>query len=194
WLDTPIKKVNTDSLKLDVDMNISPDEYYNTMYDLIALAFEADITRVATFMMTREDGMGVADTFSTILHGGKGHHALSHGGSGKGGYKNWAKYDQFLNSKVARFLTKLDNISEGSGTMLDNSVMLYGSGCSSTHNFKNLPLILAGGGNMGIKHGSYTSYSEDIPMNNMHYSIIKAMGINQRSLGDSTGTLDEIFS
>lgn len=194
WLDTPVKKVNIGHLKLDVDKNIDPSEYYDSMYDLVALAFEADITRVATFMMTREDGMGIADTFATILFKGKGHHGLSHGGGGKGGYMNWAKYDQFLSSKIAHFLTRLENIKEGNGTMLDNSIMLYGSGCSSTHNYKNLPLMLAGGKNMGLKHGSHTNYGEKLPMNNMHYSILRAMGTGLKSFGDSNGVLKEIFA
>ena len=69
-----------------------------------------------------------------------------------------------------------------------------GSGCSSTHNFKNLPLILAGGANMGLKHGSYINYGDKLPMNNMHFSILKALGLKVDSFGDSTGILPELFS
>jgi len=194
WLDTPIKDVETGHLKLDTDKAVNPAEYMDTMYNLIALAFEADITRSATFMMTREDGMGIADTFSTIVFGFGGHHGLSHSGSKKGGYHQWAQYDKFLNQRVANFLTRLNNIKEGNGTMLDNSIMLYGSGCSSTHNFKNLPMILAGGKNMGLKHGSHINYGEKLPANNMHYSILKAMGVNVKQYGDSTGVLKELFA
>ena len=194
WLDTPVKNINTDRLVLDVDKNIKPDEYYDTMFNLIALAFEADLTRVATFMMTREDGMGIADTFSTIMLGLSGHHGLSHGGNKKDGYKNWAKYDQFLSARIAKFLSRLDSVKEGNDSMLDNSLVLHGSGCSSTHNFKNLPALLAGGKNMGVKHGSHHNYNDKLPMNNMHYSILKAVGVKRSAFGDSTGILAEIFS
>ena len=194
WLDTPIKKVDSSHVKLDADMNINPDKYYETMFDLITLAFEADLTRVATFMMTREDGMGIADTFPSILFGMGGHHGLSHSGATEGGYLNWAKYDQFLSSRLAYFLKNLDERKEGNGALLDNSIVLYGSGCSSTHNFKNLPLVLAGGKNMGLKHGSYHNFADKLPMNNMHYSILKATGVPVNSFGDSTGLLKEIFS
>ena len=193
WLDTPIKDVDSSHLNLDVDMNIQPDKYFETMFDLISLAFEADLTRTATFMMTREDGMGIADTFPSILFKMGGHHGLSHSGNSEGGYLNWSRYDQFLNSRLAYFMNRLENIQEGNGTALDNTILLYGSGCSSTHNFKNLPLILAGGKNMDLKHGSYINYEDKLPMNNMHYSILKALGIKVDSFGDSNGTLKEIF-
>ena len=78
--------------------------------------------------------------------------------------------------------------------MLDNTVTLYGSGCSSTHNFKNLPLIVAGGNNLGFKHGSHINYGEKLPMNNMHHTILKSVGINHKNFGDSTGVLKEIYS
>ena len=194
WLDTPIKEVDFSYLNLDADKMISPDKYYETMLGLIALAFEADLTRTASFIMTREDGMGIADTFPSTLFNFGGHHGLSHSGSSKDGYLTWAKYDQFLASRLAYFLQRLDGVKEGKGTMLDNSIVLYGSGCSSTHNYKNLPLVLAGGKNMGLKHGSYHNYGDKLPMNNMHYSILRAMGIKADSFGDSTGTLKEIFA
>ena len=79
------------------------------------------------------------------------HHGLSHGVNHEGGYLKWSRYDQFLNSRLAHFLSRLDAIKEGKGTALDNTIVLMGSGCGSTHNFKNLPLILAGGANMGVK-------------------------------------------
>lgn len=194
WLDTPIKDVDSSHLNLEADKAINPDDYIDTLYNLIALAFEADITRVATFMMTREDGMGIADTFSTIKFGFGGHHSLSHSGNKEGGYKKWAQYDQFLNQRHANFLTRLNNLPEGNGSILDNTVTLYGSGCSSTHNYKNLPLIVAGGKNLGLKHGSHINYGEKLPMNNMHFSILKSAGIDVPKFGDSNGILKEIFS
>lgn len=194
WLGVPVKDVETGYLKLDADKSVKPSEYLDTMFNLISLAFEADITRVATFMMTREDGMGIADTFPTIEFGYGGHHALSHTVSEKDGYLRWAKYDQYLNQRLANFLSRIDSLKDLKGTVLDNTAVLYGSGCSSTHNYKNLPMVLAGGSNLGLKHGSHINYQDKLPANNMHYSILRAMSIPVKSYGDSNGVLKEIFT
>ena len=86
WLDTAVKKGDTSKLELDVNIKTAPAEYYHTMFDLISLVLEADITRTVTFMMSREDGMGIADTFPTTVFGYNGHHAMSHEGGHVGGY------------------------------------------------------------------------------------------------------------
>jgi hypothetical protein len=116
------------------------------MFDLIALAFDADITRSVAFMLNREDGMGISDTFPLKLGLSKTHH------------------------------------------MLDNTIVLFGSGASTTHNSHNLPTMVAGGGNMGLKHGMYWR-QDGARMSNMYLSILRAMGIEQESFADSTGTL-----
>jgi hypothetical protein len=199
WLDIPLKKVDTSHIQLDLDPAAAPGEYYRTMFDLFALAFETDLTRVTTFMMSREDGFGIADTFPTLLYKTLAHHALSHGVSkgekGGGGWLNWSRYDKFIADQVAHFLKRLDEIEDPNGKVLDNTVVLFGSGCSTTHNVKNIPLLLAGGKNLGLAHGRHLNYSQDKPKySNLHLSLLHAMGIEQESFADSTGTIAELFS
>src|SRR4029434_8898087 len=95
WADVPLKKHDHSHLKLDVTNEGEPAEYYRTMFDLIALAFDADITRSVAFMLNREDGMGISDTFPLKLGLSKTHHNLSHAAD-KDGQLQFAKYDLFL--------------------------------------------------------------------------------------------------
>ena len=193
WIDVPLKKQNYSHLDLDVTSEGEPREYYRTMFDLIALAFDADITRSVAFMLNREDGMGISDTFPLKLGLRQTHHSLSHAGD-KYGQLNFAKYDLFLSEQLAYFLGRLEEYRDKSGSVLDNSVVLYGSGASTTHNPKNLPTLVAGGANMGLKHGTYWR-QDGTRMSNVFLSILHSMRIEARSFSDSTGVLhDSIFS
>ncbi|MEO1998293.1 MAG: hypothetical protein ABGZ17_23865, partial [Planctomycetaceae bacterium] len=107
---------------------------------------------------------------------------------------NFAKYDLFLSEQLAYFFGRLQEFKDQQGSVLDNSIVLYGSGASTTHNPINLPTLVAGGANMGLKHGTYWS-QDKTPMSNMFLSILHSMGIKQASFSDSTGVLsDSIFS
>src|SRR3954452_2410778 len=188
WIDIPLKKQDYSHLNLDVTNEGEPAEYYRNMFDLIALAFDADITRTITFMLNREDGMGISDTFPLKLGLSKTHHNLSHA-TDKDGQLDFAKYDLFLSKQLARFLTSLDTYKDREGSVLDNTIVMYGSGASTTHNSHNLPTLLVGGGNMGLKHGMYWRNGES-RMSNMYLSILRSMGIHEESFSDSTSTLD----
>src|SRR6185503_11481579 len=107
WIDIPIKKQDYSHLNLDATNEGDPAEYYRNMFDLIALAFDADITRVVTFMLNREDGMGISDTFPLKLGLAKTHHNLSHA-TDKEGQTNFARYDLFLSQQLAHFLAQLN--------------------------------------------------------------------------------------
>ncbi|MDA0813625.1 MAG: DUF1552 domain-containing protein [Verrucomicrobia bacterium] len=193
WLDVPLKKQDTSHLNLDATPADEPEDYYRTMFDLIALAFDADITRSVAFMLSREDGMGISDTFPLKLGLSKTHHFLSHA-KDKTGQLDFAKYDLFLNEQLAYFLGRLQQYQDIDGSVLDNSIVLYGSGASTTHYSKNLPTLIAGGANMGLKHGQYRRGSETL-MSNLYLSILHSMGIEESAFADSTGTLqDSIFS
>ena len=98
WIDVPLKKQDYSRLNLDATPEGEPAEYYKTMFDLIALAFDADITRSIAFMLNREDGMGISDTFPLKLGLSKTHHNLSHATDPEGQLQ-FAKYDQFLTSR-----------------------------------------------------------------------------------------------
>ena len=186
WIDIPLKKQDYSHLNLDASSEGEPAEYYRNMFDLIALAFDADITRSVTFMLNREDGMGISDTFPLKLGLTKTHHNLSHAGD-KEGQLQFAKYDLFLSKQVAHFLDRLNSYTDRNGTVLDNSIVLFGSGASTTHNPRNLPTLIAGGANLGLKHGHYWK-SGETRMANVYLSILRSLGIAQESFADSTTT------
>ncbi len=193
WVDIPLKQQDHSHLDLSVTSEGEPHEYYRNMFDLIALAFDADITRSVAFMLNREDGMGISDTFPLKLGLSSTHHMLSHAND-KNGQLNFAKYDHFLSEQLAYFFERLEQYQDHQGSVLDNSIVLFGSGASTTHNPRNLPTLVAGGANMGLKHGTYWS-QDATPMANLHLSILRSMGIEQESFSDSTSVLnDSIFS
>jgi hypothetical protein len=186
WIDIPLKKQDYSHLNLDATTESEPAEYYRNMFDLIALAFDADITRSVTFMLSREDGMGISDTFPLKLGLSKTHHNLSHA-TDKDGQMQFAKYDLFLSQQVAHFLERLSGYQDRNGSAIDNTIVLFGSGASTTHNPRNLPTLIAGGANMGLKHGAYWQSSET-RMSNVYLSILRSIGIELEAFADSTGT------
>jgi len=193
WIDVPLKTQDHSHLDLDVTNEAEPGDYYRNMFDLIALAFDADITRSVAFMLNREDGMGISDTFPIKLGLSSTHHQLSHAGD-KNGQLNFAKYDQFLSHQLAHFFSKLNEYKDHNGTVLDNTIVLFGSGASTTHHSRNLPTLIAGGANMGLKHGTYWKDGET-RLSNVYLSILRSMGIEQDVFADSTSTLSRsIFS
>ena len=193
WIDVPLKKQDYSHLNLDATSEGEPAEYYRNMFDLIALAFDADITRSVAFMLNREDGMGISDTFPLKLGLSKTHHNLSHAAD-KDGQLQFARYDLFLSQQVAHFFERLTEYQDRNGSVLDNTIVLFGSGASTTHNPQNLPTLIAGGVNMGLKHGTYWRKGET-RMSNVYLSILRSLGVEQESFADSTGTLSgSIFS
>jgi hypothetical protein len=189
WIDIPIKTQDYSHLNLEANSEGEPGEYYRNMFDLIALAFDADITRSVTFMLNREDGMGVSDTFPIKLGLKRTHHNLSHA-EDKDGQLAFAKYDQFLTEQVAHFLGRLKQYQDMESSVLENTIVLFGSGASTTHNPTNIPTLLAGGTKMGLKHGTYWRKA-NTPMSNVHLSILRSMGIEEAAFSDSTGTIGE---
>ncbi|NQZ59997.1 MAG: DUF1552 domain-containing protein [Lentisphaeraceae bacterium] len=192
WIDIPLKKQDYTKLNFNYDLEQDPTQFYKTMFDLISLAFDADITRSVTFMLNREDGMGISETFPLKVGLSKPHHKLSHA-KDKAGQLDFAKYDLFLSKQVGYFLDKLSAIKENKGTALDNTFVLFGSGASTTHNSRNLPTLLAGGKNMGVKHGSYFR-KEGGRLSDLYLSIMHGMDIDVKKFADSTHGLKELFS
>jgi len=187
WADVPLKKQDTAHVNLSATNEGEPADYYRNMFDLIALAFDADITRSVAFMLNREDGMGISDTFPLKLGLSQTHHSLSHAGD-KPGQLAFARYDRFLSEQVAHFLRRLTEYRDRTGPVLDNTIVLFGSGASTTHNPRNLPTLVAGGAAMGLRHGTYWRGNE-ARLSNAYLSILRAMGIAAESFADSTGTL-----
>jgi hypothetical protein len=188
WIDIPLKKQDYSHLNLDATNEGDPAEYYRNMFDLIALAFDADITRTVTFMLNREDGMGISDTFPLKLGLSKTHHNLSHS-TDKAGQLDFAKYDLFLSKQIAHFLDQMSCYQDRNGSAIDNTIVMFGSGASTTHNNHNLPTLVAGGANLGLKHGQYWRGEGESRMSNMYVSILRALGVEEESFADSTGTI-----
>lgn len=193
WIDIPLKQQDYSHLNLDATSEGEPREYYRNMFDLIALAFDADITRSVTFMLNREDGMGISDTFPLKLGLSRTHHSLSHA-EDKNGQLDFAKYDLFLSEQLAYFFGRLQEYQDKNGAVLDNTIVLYGSGASTTHCPKNIPTLVVGGANMGLRHGGYWQ-SGETRMSNVYLSILHSLGIEAKSFADSTGVVSEaVFS
>jgi len=189
WIDVPLKQQDYAHLNLDATPEGEPADYYRNMFDLIALAFDADITRSVAFMLNREDGMGISDTFPLKLGLASTHHSLSHAVD-KEGQRNFARYDRFLSEQLAHFFGRLQEYRDKNGSVLDNSIILFGSGASTTHNPKNLPTLIAGGAQLGLRHGKYWR-SGDTRLSNLFLSILHSMRIEKESFADSTGTISD---
>ncbi|MEM6601598.1 MAG: hypothetical protein AAF649_09455 [Verrucomicrobiota bacterium] len=120
-------------------------------------------------------------------------HSISHDKS-KNRWEQWGKYDQCLNRQFAYSIDCFKNTSDEHGPLLDNTMALYGSACSNMHNARNYPRVLAGGKNMGLKHGRYTVFDEKHePMSNLFVSMLNVAGIETKTFSDSTEPLKSIF-
>ncbi len=194
WLDVPMPELDASQLNLNTDATVNPETYVRATIDLMVLGFQTDLTRVMTYMMAREDGMGFGENFPNLALGiPKGHHSISHDKS-KDHWVEWGRYDAWLASQFAYLLKRLKETHDEHGPLLDNTLVLYGSACSSTHNARNYPLVLAGGNALGVQHGSYRVFDEkDTPLSNLFVSMMKAVGLPLDSFADSTGELPTGF-
>lgn len=195
WLDIPLENFDADNLDLNVDALIDPQAYVRATMDLMILGLQTDMTRVMSYMIAREDGMGFGENFPNLALGiKKGHHKISHD-KAKNHWVEWGQYDAWLASQYAYFITQLKETTDQHGSLLENTLVLYGSACSSTHNARNYPLVLSGGSNLGVQHGSYTKFDEkETPMSNLFVSMLNAVDVPTDSFADSTGKLPAVFS
>ena len=165
----------------------SYEEHIKLMGDLFVLAFQTDVTRVATFVVANE-GSNKPYAFVGVP---EGHHDLSHHGNSAEKKSKIAKINAFHTQMLAYTLGRLKSIKEGDGTLLDHCLIAYGSGNSdgNAHNHDNLPLLLAGTGGGAIKTGRHVRYPKETPLNNLWLALLQRAGVKLQSLGDSTGTL-----
>jgi hypothetical protein len=191
WLGQALPTVDRSTINLDVSPR-GPTDYIRTMLNLIVLAFETDTTRVAAYQMCAEDGVGICDRFPAILHIGRagGHHGLSHDAN----QRPWAEYDRYLAEQFAYFLGRLGSIREGDSRLLDNTMALYGSGTSTTHNARNYPLILAGGKNLGLRHGRFIKQQAERPLGDLYVTMLHRYDIPVRGFADNAGEFSEILA
>jgi hypothetical protein len=162
WLDTPLPKVSDDDRKRtnrDIPATMAGD-YFRTVYDLMVLAFQTDVTRVATFSLGGEgDAFAIPEIGIT-----ESRHQLSHHGGDAGYMEKLTKYDTFAIEQFSYFLSRLSETNDLNGQPLIGSTMaLFGSGMcyGHSHGNANLPLVLAGGSNLGLKHGSHIDFNKE---------------------------------
>jgi len=159
------------------------DEHIALMFDLIALAYQANMTRVVTFMMAAEvsnqpyNFMGIADAF----------HPLSHHANNPTKMANLAKVQAWNTGAFAKFAAKLQSMPDGEGNMLDNSVLLFGSNMSDSnlHNHFPLPTAIVGGGAGKLKGNRHLRYPDKTPIADMHLTILDRIGVPMETFGDS---------
>ena len=190
WLDVAKPEIGASA----ADFEISPQstkEFIRSKYDLMALAFQTNSTRVATYQTSSESEQGYEKQFPKALGIDITSHNISHE---RTDYEQWSTYSRFLAEQHAWFLGRLNSIKEGAGSLLDNTMVLYGCCTSETHVTRNYPLILAGGSNVGIKHGHYRHFTEDVPLSNLYVTMLQKMGVPVDSFKDSTGAMTEILS
>ena len=216
WIDTPIPLVDTQNLHLDAE----PKEarlYFQTMYELIYLAFLSDSTRVATFQLGRENGEGPHDLLSLAVGLG-GAHGLTHDVKSPGGWQNLGTYNRYQAEEFGRFAQRLKDTPEptGQGNMLDNTLAMHGSASSSFHLSRNYPIISAGGKNLGFTNGRYLKFGkgnednqagagidsdagwqskpevEELPLSKFFVTVLQRLGMETDSFGGQTGTLSGV--
>ncbi len=163
-------------------------EHARLMFDLQLLAMQGDVTRVITFQLARETSnrtyteIGVSDP----------HHPLSHHGNDPAKIERMSKINAFHVSLFAEYIAKLAATKEGDTTLLDNSLLLYGSGMGNpnVHDHTNLPIIVAGGANAGVKGNRHLRYEKTVPLANLHLTLLDKAGVKLEKFGDSSGIIE----
>jgi hypothetical protein len=163
------------------------EEHIKLMYDLMALAFQTDTTRISTFVIAH-DGSNRSYAFMGVPDG---HHDLSHHSGNEEKKKKIARINEFHIRQFAYFLEKLKAIREGESNLLDNSMIVYGSGIAdgNSHAHHDLPVLLAGKGGSTIQTGRHIRYAKDTPMTNLYLLMLDRVGASTARLGDSSGLL-----
>jgi len=171
----------------------APEEFVDharLMMDLMVIAYQADLTRVVTFMLAREGSnrsyreIGVSD----------GHHNCTHHQNDPDKISKTIQINTHHVNQFAYLIDRMKSTPDGDGTLLDHSMILYGSSISdgNRHTHTNLPLALIGGGGGKLKGGRHVRYGEDTPMNNLLLSMLDKSGVPTEKLGDSTGKLEHL--
>ncbi len=164
--------------------------YIKLMYDLQVLAFQTDSTRISTLMVGREGSnrvypeIGVPDS----------HHSITHHRNMPEFVEKVTKINVHHTELFGYFLNRMKNTPDGAGNLLDNSMIVYGSGLSdgNQHLHGDLPVILAGRGKGALKSGRHVAYEKGTPMTNLYMTLLDRMGVRPESIGDSTGTVQHL--
>jgi len=166
-------------------------DHAQLMMDLLALAYQADLTRVSTFMIGREVSsrpypeIGIPDS----------HHPLSHHENDLQKLDKLGQINLHHMKQFGHFVEKLKAAQEGDGTLLDHSLLVYGAGISdsNTHFHDNLPIALVGGAAGGLKGGRHLRYTKETPLTNLWLTVLDKMGVPAEQIGDSTGKVEQLW-
>jgi len=166
-------------------------EHAKLMMDLLALAYQSDMTRVATFMIAREVSsrpypeIGVSDS----------HHPLSHHENDPAKLDRLGQINLHHVKQFAHLVEKLKATPDGDGLLLDHSMLVYGAGISdsNTHFHDNLPIVLVGGAAGGLKGGRHIRYPKEVPLTNLWLTVLDKMGVPAEKMGDSTGRIEQLW-
>lgn len=165
-------------------------EYAKLMYDLQVLAFQSDLTRVSTLVVGREGSMRVYPEINVP----DPHHPLTHHRNNAEWIEKVKKINCLHTELFAYFLNKLKTTPDGDGTLLDHSMIVYGSGLSdgNRHSHEDLPVLLAGRGDGSLKPGRHIVYPKGTPMTNLYLTLLDRMGVRPEKIGDSTGKVEHL--
>ena len=196
-------KFDESSLRLEPQGKNGMQEHIELMMDLIAIAFQTDMTRVVTHCLGGEGGPNYVEYKTWAQKAGgqvRGAHDFHHKGSGARGVDNadvkvLGYRDLMLTAALARLMDKLKSIKAHDGTLLDHTVLLFGGSQISSHSGKSFPTLLAGGKNLGFKHGQHLKWKSDRkPMSDLYLTILQQLGCPVKSFKESTGPIGEILA
>ena len=187
-------KAEQDSIAIDPGMakpyGVPPDfaEHFRLMSDMITIAFRADMTRVLTFMMTRE---GTSRAYREIGIP-DGHHPCTHHMGKTDLMEKVTQINEYHTKQLAAWLQKLKDTPDGDSNLLDNSMIVYGAGLSdgNRHLHEDLPTLLIGRGGGALRPGRRIIYRKETPMANFHLTLMDQMGVHVEQFGDASGRLD----
>ena len=165
-------------------------DHARLMFDLTAIAFQTDMTRVSTFMMGRE---GSNLTYPEIKVN-RAHHGMTHHRGDPEKIEDITRINRHHVEQFAYFIDKLSSIEEGGGRLLDNMMVVYGSGIAdgNRHTHHDLPVLLAGAGGGTLKPGRHMRFPTETPMNNLYLALLERMGAHTETLGDASGKLEHL--
>jgi hypothetical protein len=163
-------------------------EHAKIMFDLLALAFQADLTRVCTVMVGRESSIRSYDQLGIP----ESHHQLSHHRNDPATLEKLTRIQTYHMTQFAQFIGNLQSRREGDASLLDRSMVIYGAGISDSnrHVHEKLPVVVLGKGNGALNPGRHIDLGRDTPVSNLHLVLLQRLGIGQKSFGDSTGVLE----
>jgi hypothetical protein len=163
-------------------------EHARLMFDLASIAFQSDMTRVATFMLAREGGVRPYPEIGVP----EAHHSISHHGGDKELIEKLIKIECYHMEQFAYFVEKMKAMQEGSGSLLDNTLLVYGAALAdpNRHDHDHCPTLLVGNAGGQLKTGQHVAFKQGTPMSNLHLTVLDSVGVPTDKLGNSEGKLD----